>query len=170
MEGGKRKAVPFFVDMTKLADILKTLVANEAEKHEAFVTGHSSGAKGLYRYYVDSAGMLTMNVLAEITRNVSKQIDELDLGDEAFTFEVSSPGADNPLTDIRQFDKHKGRTFQVETEDGSLEGRLTDVHGNVLSFEEEVTEKVDGKKKIIIKNSEIPFEKIKKATIKISFK
>lgn len=170
MEGGRRKAVPFFVDMTKLADILKELVETEAARFNAFVTGQSSGAHGLYRYYIDSEGILTMNTIAEITRNVSSRIDELETGEEPFTFEISSPGADNPLTDIRQYGKHRGRIFKIETAAGETEGKLMDVNGNTITLEETITEKVDGKKKTYSRTTEIPFENIKKATIKISFK
>jgi ribosome maturation factor RimP len=156
--------------MTKLAETIKQLVQTEANLHGAFVVGQSSGEKGLFRYYVDSENTLTMNTLAEITRNVSKQIDELELGDEPFTFEISSPGADNPLTDIRQFGKHKGRTFELETEAGRWEGKLIEQLGSVLNFEKTTTEKIQGKKTTLVENINVPFEQIKKATIKISFK
>lgn len=150
--------------------ILKQLVEHEAQTHGAFVVGHSSGEKGLFRFYVDSADALTMNVLTDITRNVSKSIDELDLGDEAFTFEVSSPGADSSLTDIRQFGKHLGRTFEMDTESGKFEGELKSISGDQLLFEENKTEKINGKKVQQTIEHQIKFENIHKAIIKISFK
>jgi ribosome maturation factor RimP len=156
--------------MTKLATTIKNLVEAEAADFGAFVVGSSSGEKGLLRYYVDSEQVLTMNTLTEITRNVNKKMDEMDLGDEAFTFEVSSPGADNPLSDLRQYGKHIGRLFELETEDENLEAKLMEVKSSILVFEKTSIEKVGGKKTTITEQIEIPFEKIKKATIKISFK
>lgn len=166
---GPAKAVPFFIEMTKLAETLKELVETEALKHGAFVVGHSTGAKGLLRYYVDSEGELFMNVISEISKNVSKQIDELDLGDEAFVFEVSSPGADNPLSDIRQFSKHLGRNFEVETISDKFEGKFIHIEGNNLQFETTITEKINGKKKVTTEIRNITFDQIKSAKIKISF-
>src|SRR5688572_1146084 len=101
--------------MKKMAEILASMVNEEAEKYGAFVVGQSHGLQGLFRYYVDSAQALTMQTLTDLTKAVSKRIDETDMGDSAFTFEISSPGADKPLTDIRQFGKHVGRTFDLET-------------------------------------------------------
>lgn len=170
LEGGRRKAVPFFIGMAKLTETLKQLVEAEAATHSAFVVGHSSGEKGLYRYYVDSASALTMNVLTEITRNVSKKIDELELGEDAFTFEVSSPGADSPLTDQRQFEKHVGRQFEIVTESEKFDAVLTSVNLPQLEFEETKTEKVNGKKQTLVIHHNLTFENIQKATIKISFK
>jgi ribosome maturation factor RimP len=170
LEGGQPKAVPFFIDMTKLSEQIKALVEAEAATLGAFVVGKSSGEQGLYRYYVDSPETLSLNTLAEITRKVSKAIDEGDFGDDAFTFEVSSPGADRPLTDIRQFAKHAGRTFEIATDDDKFEGKLLEANGNILSFEKQRTEKIQGKKQLITETLDLPFETIKTATIKISFK
>ena len=156
--------------MKKLAETIHSIVEKEASTHGAFVVGMSSGEKGLYRYYVDSAEQLTMNLLAEITRNVSRQIDEFELGEEAFVFEVSSPGADNPLTDIRQFQKHIGRTFELETTLGIWEGKLTGVEGDAMHFDKTTTEKVGNKKQTTTESVHLPFNQIIKATIKISFK
>lgn len=156
--------------MAKLLDILTHLVEEEAASYGVFITGHSSGAKGLYRFYIDAEGPLNMGVLTDITRKVSARIDETDTGEGTFTFEISSPGADSPLSDIRQYTKHTGRTFNVVTDLGEFEGVLIKREGNILSFEITKTEKINGKKQISTEINEIPFEKIKEATIKISFK
>ncbi|MCC7298118.1 MAG: hypothetical protein IT244_07265 [Bacteroidia bacterium] len=156
--------------MTKLAETIKQLVNAEAAEHNAFIVGQNYAEKGLYQYYVDSSEALTMNILAEITRGVSKKIDELELSDEAFTFEVSSPGADTPLADIRQFGKHIGRSFEIALADKKIEGKLTEIKDQLVCIEEIRTEKIEGKKKTITENFEIPFDTIKSATIKISFK
>lgn len=170
LEGGRRKAVPFFIGMTKIGEEIKKLVEAEAENAGAFLVGQSSGEQGLYRYYIDSENQLSLNVIAEITRKVSKAIDEGNFGEQAFTFEVSSPGADRPLTDVRQFHKHVGRSFEIEGEEGEFEGKLVTIEGENLTFEKTTTEKINGKKTTITQEIFLPLNKIKKATIKISFK
>lgn len=157
--------------MKKISEALTAMVAAEAEKAGVFIVGQSHGLQGLYRYYIDSEGALNMLTLTELTRKVSALIDEADLGDEAFTFEISSPGADKPLTDIRQFGKHVGRTFKIEpTEGEEFEGVLKAVNGNVLSFEKKIVTKEKGKKTETLEMTEIPFDQINSATIKLVFK
>ncbi|MBL7811397.1 MAG: ribosome assembly cofactor RimP [Bacteroidetes bacterium] len=154
--------------MTKLTDKLKTLVEQEAPAFGLFMVGHSSGSDGLQRFYVDSDEVLSMKALSDFSRHVSHLIDEGDFGENEFTFEVSSPGADKPLTALRQFNKHVGRTFEiVTTDDEKWEAKLTAVEGSVLQFEKTVKEK--GKKPVQVTDS-LPFENIQTATIKISFK
>lgn len=154
-----------------MAEILESMVNEEAGNYGAFVVGQSHGLQGLYRYYVDSTGSLTMQTLTDITRAVSKRIDEADLGDSAFTFEISSPGADKPLTDIRQFGKHIGRTFDIETVDGnSFAGVLKEVNGDTLVFEKKLILKEKGKKTELTEVQDLPYSQIKSATIKLVFK
>lgn len=150
---------------------MTTLVSEQAELAGVFVVGHSHGLQGLYRYYVDAPGALTMQTLTELTRVVSVKIDELELGDTPFTFEISSPGADKPLTDIRQFPKHTGRTFSLELKSGdSFDAVLTAVNDSILVFEKTTTTKDKGKKVTLTESLEIPLESIENATIKLVFK
>jgi len=51
-----------------------------------------------------------------------------------------------------------------------IEGKLTEIKDQLVCIEEIRTEKIEGKKKTITENFEIPFDTIKSATIKISFK
>lgn len=157
--------------MKKTAEILTTMVNEEADKLGVFVVGHSQGLQGLYRYYVDSSGALNMQTITELSRAVSARIDAMDLEDVPFTFEISSPGADKPLSDIRQFPKHTGRNFKVELENGEvLDGVLNTVEGNELVFEKKTIEKENGKKIEMTETVRIPLDKIKSATIKLVFK
>jgi len=71
---------------------------------------------------------------------------------------------------LRQYGKHKGRNFEIETADLSFTGKLMDVVGAELHFEESRIEKINGKKTTLVEQRVIPFEQIQKATIKISFK
>jgi ribosome maturation factor RimP len=149
--------------MKKMAEILASMVNEEAEKYGAFVVGQSHGLQGLFRYYVDSAQALTMQTLTDLTK--------ADMGDSAFTFEISSPGADKPLTDIRQFGKHVGRTFDLETEHaGDFAGVLKEVNDAHLLFEKKTLLKEKGKKSEITEMINLPYSEIKSATIKLVFK
>lgn len=157
--------------MKKPSEVITALVENEAEKAGAFVVGQSHGLQGLFRFYVDSSEALTMLTITEITRKVSALIDEEDFGETPFTFEISSPGADKPLTDIRQFGKHVSRTFNIETkENEEFDGILKEINANIITFEKKLITKEKGKKTETLEIVNIPFEQIKSATIKLVFK
>jgi ribosome maturation factor RimP len=117
---------------------------------------------------MDSEEPLSMGVLTEFTRHISRTIDEGEFGEAAFTFEISSPGATEPLRDIRQYAKHVGRSLNVTVGEVTYRGVFSSLEGNILTIQNEVKEK--GKKKISIEEVSIPFEEIIEATIILSFK
>ncbi len=154
--------------MKKLCEKLKTLIAAEAASHGLFVVHYTLGPTGLFRFYMDSEEPLSMGVLTEFTRHISRTIDEGEFGEAAFTFEISSPGATEPLRDIRQYAKHVGRSLNVTVGEVTYRGVFSSLEGNILTIQNEVKEK--GKKKISIEEVSIPFEEIIEATIILSFK
>ncbi len=55
---------------------------------------------------------------AEVSRQLSEKIDELDLIKTAYTLEISSPGVDKPLILARQFPQHVGRKLKILLAEG----------------------------------------------------
>lgn len=145
------------------------LIDQEAQSFELFVVHHTVSPTGLFRFYVDSIQPLSMKNLADFTKHVSVLIDEGDFGDTPFTFEISSPGADAPMKDLRQYHKHVNRTFEITTAENTFKGKLEKIEDGILHILNEVKEKGKGKK-ITLEAVEIPFSDIKQATIIISFK
>ncbi len=154
--------------MKKLGEKLKQLVETEAPAFGIFLVHHSVSPTGLFRFYMDSEEILSMNVLTDFTRHISSLIDEGDFGEGAFTFEISSPGADAPLKDLRQFKKHIGRRFEFTLENETIIGKLDAIESDEFHITQEIKEK--GKKKIDFQPAVIPFNQIKEAIIIISFK
>jgi ribosome maturation factor RimP len=153
--------------MANLETKLKTLVEQEATAHDLFLVAHSGTPAGFYRFYVDGQEPVTMNRLSSFTRYISQKIDEGDFGERKFTFEISTPGADKPLTDLRQLPKHCGRTLEIETTDGLImEAKLVSIEGTELQLEEQIPLKG---KKTETRPVQINWENIKTATIKITF-
>ena len=153
--------------MANLETKLKTLVEQEATAHDLFLVAHSGTPAGFYRFYVDGQEPVTMNRLSSFTRYISQKIDEGDFGERKFTFEISTPGADKPLTDLRQLPKHCGRTLEIETTDGLImEAKLVSIEGTQLQLEEQIALKG---KKTESRPVQINWENIKTATIKITF-
>ncbi len=153
--------------MANLETKLKTLVEQEATAFDLFLVAHSGSPAGFYRFYIDGQEPVTMNRLSAFTRHISQKIDEGDFGDRKFTFEISTPGADKPLSDIRQLPKHCGRTLEIETTEGvKMDAKLIAVDGNQLQLEELIPLKG---KKIETRPLTLDWDNIKSATIKITF-
>jgi ribosome maturation factor RimP len=154
--------------MKKIGEKLRLIVDAEATPLGLFVVHQTVSPDGLFSFYVDSEEVLSMKALADFTKQVSTLIDEDDFGDTPFTFEISSPGADNPLTDIRQFSKHIGRNFDlVLTNEETLIGKLEKIEDSNFFFQKEIKGKG---KKVSFEETIISYSQINKATIIISFK
>ena len=64
--------------------------------------------------YVDSEEGAGLDDIAEASRAVSEAFDLHDPIKGRYRLDVSSPGADRPLTDPRQYRRHIGRTLEVQ--------------------------------------------------------
>ena len=99
-----------------------------------------AGKRRVLRVAVDKDGGVTMDDVAEATKEVSRVIDAGDaMGEHPYTLEVTSPGTDRPLTLPRHWRRNAGRLVKVATVDGGT------VTGRVVSHDDEsVTLDVDG--------------------------
>ncbi len=99
----------------------------------------SAGKRRVLRVAIDKDGGVTMDDIADATREVSRVLDDTDLmGQQAYTLEVSSPGVDRPLTLPRHWRRNTGRLVKVNFRDGEpTTGRIrgTDEAGAVLDVE-----------------------------------
>lgn len=156
--------------MANVIQKLTALIEQEAPAFGLFLVAQTTGPAKLFQFFVDSEEPLSMKTLSDFTRHISEKIDEedSDLSEEAFTFEISSPGAERPLTNRKQYTKHVGRSFEFQLTDKLLSGKLLEIkEGDVFIITEIVKEK--GKKAIEVTH-EVPFSLIQSATIIISFK
>ena len=86
----------------------------------------SAGRRRVLRVAVDRDGGITLDDVADATREVSRVLDEGDLmGEQPYTLEVSSPGVDRPLTLPRHWRRNQGRLVKVTLADGgTVTGRI----------------------------------------------
>jgi ribosome maturation factor RimP len=87
-----------------------------------------AGKRRMLRVAVDHDGGVTMDDIADATREVSRVLDVSDaMGSQPYTLEVTSPGTDRPLTLPRHWRRNRSRLVKVALADGgSLTGRVTD--------------------------------------------
>lgn len=124
------------------------------------------GSVGKVLVIVDGDKGIGIDDCADLSRDLSKQLDDTNLIAGAFNLEVSTPGLDQPLKSKRQYVKNIGRNVRVRLADKLEEGKLTTVTDNSIQLTQETG---SGKKKEE-KTIEIPFDKIEKTIVLVSFK
>jgi ribosome maturation factor RimP len=99
----------------------------------------SAGKRRVLRVAIDKDGGVTMDDIADATREVSRVLDDTSaMGEQAYTLEVSSPGVERPLTLPRHWRRNTRRLVKVTPHEGEpVTGRITasDDEGAVLDVE-----------------------------------
>ena len=104
-----------------------------------------AGKRRLVRVVLDKDGGVTLDECAEVSREISRALDEADaMGSAAYTLEVSSRGVSRPLTLPRHWRRSSGRLVAVTLTDGTtLRGRVTG------SDDEAATLDLDGTMRVV---------------------
>jgi ribosome maturation factor RimP len=113
------------VDDKKLAGLIEPVVAAVGMDLES-VRMSVAGKRRLLRIVVDSDHGVSLDDAADVSRDISALLDAGSvLGETPYTLEVSSPGVDRPLTELRHWRRARGRLVKVKaTGEGSVEGRV----------------------------------------------
>ncbi|QNF32952.1 ribosome maturation factor [Adhaeribacter swui] len=125
-------------------------------------------AKPKVTVILDGDNGVGIDECALVSRRLANRI-ETAYGDEiSYILEVTSPGADQPLTSDRQYKRHIGRKLKLVLKDGSEKtGTLEEVTADGIKITEEIKEK---SKKVTLAPAEVNFTDIAKTNIVISFK
>ena len=116
----------------------------------------SAGKVKILTVIVDSDSHLNLDQITAVTKEISEVIETLEeLGDTAFTLEVTSPGIDRPLTKPRHWRKNLDRLVKITMTSGQ------DIQGRIG----EATETV-----VLVDNQKVSLEDIKRAVLEIEFK
>jgi len=113
----------------------------------------------MVRVAVDKDGGVTLDDVAEATREVSRLLDESDLmGEQPYTLEVTSRGVDRPLTLPRHWRRNTDRLVKVTLTSGeALTGRIVDSDDSSARLD------VSGQ------HREVGFAEVAKALVQIEF-
>jgi ribosome maturation factor RimP len=162
-----------------MADIIQKLSAILEEKfdqegyQEFFVVEIQQSGNDHIEVFLDHDTGLQLEHCVEISRFLEKYIEENNLLSEKYTLDVSSAGVGSALKLLRQYRKNIGRLLSAELTDTHVnaKGTLVEVQEDyiVLEHSEKVQEEGKKKKKEIIVRENIPYNRIKKAVIKIAF-
>jgi ribosome maturation factor RimP len=155
--------------MTEKIEKLLAKKFEEPEFSDCFLVDIQLSSSKKLEVFVDCDNGLTLDKCRLISRYLESYIDEKKWLGEKYTIEVSSPGVSRPLTMHRQYLKNVGRNLEIVPFEGKkFEGKLLEVQDEKILMEAKF--RVEGKKRMELKNVEIPFSNIKKAKVKVSFK
>ena len=85
-----------------------------------------AGKRRILRVAVDKDGGVTLDDVADATREVNRVLDDSDvMGEQPYTLEVTSRGVDRPLTLPRHWRRNQDRLVKVTLAGGeTLTGRI----------------------------------------------
>ncbi|WP_406863450.1 ribosome maturation factor RimP [Streptomyces sp. HUAS MG47] len=124
-----------------------------------------AGRRGMLRIIVDSDEGVDLDACADLSRAISLKLDESDvMGEGEYNLEVTSPGADRPLTHHRHYVRATGRLVKLQLhEGGELVARILTVDDDGMDME---VPGVKGRKPTARR---IEFADIAKARVEIEF-
>jgi ribosome maturation factor RimP len=122
-----------------------------------------TGSRGILRIFIDAERGVTIADCEKTSGEISLLLDVENFSDQPYTLEVSSPGADRPLSTEKDFNRNAGRmvTMQVEKADGAktwMDARIVKCAGGIVTVATDAGE------------TEIPLARISHAKIKLEFK
>jgi len=146
---------------TKIEEFLLPLL----EGTDIFITAIRIKPTNNIKVFLDADSGLNIGKCATLNRKLYHLIEDAQMWPEGdFSLEVSSPGIDEPLVNMRQYMKNVGRTVTVTPLEGEeVTGILKSVTEEQLELEIKV-----GKKKEI-SQVEIPLSLVKKIVVQITF-
>ncbi len=139
------------------AELVDPLIALGVDVEAVEIT--PAGKRRVLRVAIDKDGGVTLDDVADATREVSRVLDDSDvMGEQPYTLEVTSRGVDRPLTLPRHWRRNTDRLVKVTLEDGSaVTGRITS------SDDVAATLDVDGAA------HEVTYDDVAKALVQIEF-
>lgn len=144
----------------KIRDIAERIAtANKFELVHAEMIG---GVKNpTVRIFIDKPGGITHEDCSLMSHQVGDILDEDDFISSAYTLEVSSPGLERKLYDLKDFEKFVGhlakvKTFKPINGQRNFSGRIKTIEGENIVFEDKTNGEVS-----------FPFETVAKANLEI---
>ncbi|MCG7529500.1 ribosome maturation factor RimP [Streptomyces sp. OfavH-34-F] len=148
----------------RLRGLVEPLVSAEQLELEEIDLSRA-GRRRVLRIVVDSDEGVELDTCAELSRAISAKLDETDaMGEDEYVLEVSSPGADRPLTEHRHYARATGRLARLTLrEGGELVARVLAVDEDGLDLE---VPGVKGRKPTARR---IAFDEIARARVELEF-
>jgi ribosome maturation factor RimP len=137
-----------------LADTLRRTIEETIAVHfpDVFIVDLSlrQGKKSVLSIKVDTDSGISLSQCTDVSRKLSRELEESSDLNFPYRLEVSSPGVGFPLKLHRQYVQNVGRHLEIELNEGStVRGKLLEVTENDLCLELQPSSKKKKKKKDI---------------------
>ena len=156
---------PHFLSMAEITQRIYELLEPLLDGTDIFIVNIKVKPINNIKVYLDADSGFSIEKSSSINRRLYAQIDAEQIFPEGdFSLEVSSPGVDEPLLQMRQYNKNIGRKVTVTDNEGAEKtGILKEVTEEHLILE---IKQPKNKGTII---TEIPFSNVKKTVVQIIF-
>ena len=98
----------------------------------------SAEHRKVIQIFVDTDSGITIDQCAELSRNISKELEFQNIIQNSYVLEVSSPDLTKPIKLLRQYRKNIGRQFRIRyrKDAGVVEivAKLDGIEGDILTF------------------------------------
>ncbi len=151
--------------MAEIIEKIYSILEPILDGTDIFIVGIKVKPVNNLKIFLDADSGLSIEKCASTNRKLYHQIEATGLfPDGDFSLEVSSPGVDEPLVQLRQYKKNIGRKLTV-TDNNGVEhtGQLKEVSEELLTLEIKLPKSKD------TTMVEIPFANIKKSIVQIIF-
>ena len=156
--------------MSELLEKVKSYIEPVVEAQGLLLDKFSYEKRGKDYYlviYVEKEDEIaTLDDVCKVSELISQKLDEIDLITDNYILDVSTSGAEKPITDFSKFPKYVGKYIFVKLRN-PVEGE-NDYTGTLEEVNEE-TNKMSYKVKTRTKYVEIPISNITKANLAIKF-
>jgi ribosome maturation factor RimP len=114
----------------RLIEVIRPVVEQAGYDLEELSVSRA-GRRHLLRITVDADGGVSLDEVADLSRDISAALDTAeetggDFGTGEYVLEVSSPGVDRPLRQPRHWRRNIGRLVEVPVGDGKVTGRVVE--------------------------------------------
>ena len=118
--------------MADVTDVVRNFVqplADTAGLDLIDVVVKGSGSRTMVKVIVDRKGGVGLAECQQLSRDLSRHLDEADPIDSRYQLEVSSPGVSHPLRTQRDFDRVEGKDVVVHRRAGET---VDEIRGTVV--------------------------------------
>ncbi len=152
--------------MAEIIEKIYSLLEPLLEGSDIFIVSIKVKPVNNLKVFLDADDGFSIDKCTSVNRRLYAQIEAVNLfPDGDFSLEVSSPGVDEPLMQLRQYRKNTGRKVTVTDDEGvDKTGILKEVTDEEITLEIKPAKQ---KESLII--TQIPFSKIKKTVVQIIF-
>ena len=152
------------MDKNAIDQKIREIAAQVAEENKfEFVHSEVVGSKRNFsvRIFIDKQGGVTHEDCSLVSRKIDEILDADDFIPDAYILEVSSPGLERELYNLKDFEKFSGNLAKVKLftpveGQRNFKGRITAVEGDEIIFEDKATGAV-----------RFPFSAVAKANLEI---